>query len=269
VTPPISSTQPPSVTEAGRPARLRVLCADDEPLARETLRALVEAEAGLELVALCTDGDTALAAARALLPDLLVLDVRMPGRSGIEVVEGLAETERPLVVFATAYDDHAVAAFDLHAVDYLLKPFDDARFRMALARARERLAHEGPEAGRERLDRFVRSRRSEVLAIPRDGRVDYVPHTDVVWVEAADQYVELHLVGGRRELLRASMAQLEKVLGEDTFLRVHRSALVALARVRRIETFATGTGELVLDDGTVVPVARTRLAVAKRRLAAR
>ncbi|MEZ6014159.1 MAG: LytTR family DNA-binding domain-containing protein [Planctomycetota bacterium] len=248
---------------------LRVLCADDEPLARETLRALVEAEAGLELVALCSDGDEALRRARELEPDLLVLDVQMPGRSGIEVVEGLAESARPLVVFATAHDDHAVAAFDLHAVDYLLKPFDDARFRMALTRARERLAREGPGPGRERLDRLVRSRGSELLALPREGRVEYVPHAEILWVEAADQYVEVHLVGGRKELLRASMAQLERVLGDEAFLRVHRSALVALARVRRIETFPSGTGELVLEDGTVVPIARTRLAVVKRSLAAR
>jgi two-component system LytT family response regulator len=247
-------------------SRLRVLCADDEPLARETLRSLVDAEDGLELVALCADGEEALAEARRLAPDLLVLDVRMPRRSGIEVVEGLGEDQRPLVVFATAHDDHAVAAFDLHAVDYLLKPFDDARFRTALARARERLLREGPEAGRERLERLVRSRGSERLALPREGRVEYVPHADVVWVEAADQYVELHLTDGRRELLRASMAQLEKVLGED-FLRVHRSALVALARVRRVETHAAGTGELQLDTGARVPVARTRLALVKRRLA--
>jgi len=248
---------------------LRVLCADDEPLARETLRALVMAEADLDLVALCADGDEALAEARALRPDLLVLDVRMPGHSGLEVVEGLAESERPLVVFATAHDDHAVAAFELHAVDYLLKPFDDARFRTALRRARERLLQEGPAEGRARLDRLVRSSGSELLAVPREGRVEYVPHADIVWVEAADQYVELHLVGGRKELLRASMAQLERVLGEERFLRVHRSALVALARVRRIETLPSGTGELVLEGGAQVPVARTRLAVAKRRLAAR
>lgn len=248
---------------------LRVLCADDEPLARETLRALVEAEKGLELVAVCRDGDEALTRARELAPDLLVLDVRMPGRSGIEVVEGLAEDERPLVVFATAHDDHAVAAFDLHAVDYLLKPFDDARFRMALARARERLAREGPGPGRERLDRLVRSRGTGLLAVPRDGRVDYVPHEEIVWVEAADQYVELHLRDGRTVLLRASMGQLERVLGDEAFLRVHRSALVALAEVRRVETHPSGTGELVLVDGARVPVARTRLAVVKRRLATR
>lgn len=249
--------------------RLRVLCADDEPLARDTLRDLVNADPSLELVALCSDGDEALARARELAPDLLVLDVRMPGRSGIEVALGLPPEQRPLVVFATAHDDHAVAAFDVHAVDYLLKPFDDARFARALERARERLAREGPDAARERIDGLARARDHALIPIPRDGRVDYVPHADVVWVEAADQYVELHLAGGRKELLRASMAQLERVLGDARFLRVHRSALVALARVRRIETFATGTGELVLDDGTVVPVARTRLAVVKRRLAAR
>lgn len=248
---------------------LRVLCADDEPLARETLRGLVEAEPGLELVALCSDGDEALARALALTPDLLVLDVRMPGRSGIAVVQGLPETQRPLVVFATAHDDHAVAAFELHAVDYLLKPFDDARFRTALERARERLAREGPEPGRERLEQLVHAREHELLALPREGRVEYVPHAEIVWVEAADQYVEVHLADGRKELLRASMAQLEKVLGDEAFLRVHRSALVAVARVRRLDTLPSGTGELALVDGTTVPVARTRLAVVRRRLAAR
>jgi len=250
-------------------APLRVLCADDEPLARETLRTLVEAQPGLVLVALCADGDEALAQARALAPDLMVLDVQMPGRTGLEVVEAIPVDERPLVVFATAHDDHAVAAFELHAVDYLLKPFDDQRLAKALERARERLAREGPEIGQARLDRLVRSSAHDVIAVPHEGRVNYVPHAEIIWVEAADQYVELHLTGGRRELLRASMAQLERVLGADTFLRVHRSALVAVARVRRIETHPSGTGELQLEGGALVPVARTRLAVVKRRLAAR
>ena len=245
---------------------LRVLCADDEPHARHTLERLVESDPSLELVASCQNGTDALARAVELKPDLLVLDVRMPGATGLDVVAALPFEERPLVVFATAFDDHAVEAFDLHAVDYLLKPFDDARFAKALERARERLKAEGPGPGRARLEGMLEERGEDRLAIHREGQLVLVPFDRIVWVEAADQYVRLHLVGGGEELMRASMAHVEKRLPESDFLRVHRSAIVARRAVRGLNSSTSGTGQMQLADGTSIPVSRTRLALVRRVL---
>lgn len=248
-------------------AALDVLVADDEPHALSALEALVHADEGLRLVASCADGASALEAAAKHRPDLMVLDVRMPGLTGLEVVAALPADVRPLVVFATAHDDHAVEAFDLHAVDYLLKPFDDERFRRALERARERRRDEGPEPGRTRIAGVIEEGGGERIAIPREGRVTLVPFGDLEWVEAADQYVRLHLMDGREELMRASMGHLEKRLSSATsqrFMRVHRSAIVRVDRIRELRAGGSGTGRLTLAGGQEVPVSRTRWALVKR-----
>ncbi|MEM1449873.1 MAG: LytTR family DNA-binding domain-containing protein [Planctomycetota bacterium] len=247
-------------------APLRVLCADDEPHALEALQRLVTANPSLELVASCRDGASALAQAVELEPDLMILDVRMPGATGLDVVAALPPEARPLVVFATAHDDHAVEAFDLHAVDYLLKPFDDDRFERALERARERLRSEGPDAGRERLEGMLEERGEDRLAIHREGQLVLVPFGDILWVEAADQYVRVHLDGGGEELMRASMGHMEKRLPVSEFLRVHRSAIVARRAVRGVQSATSGTGRMQLVDGTSVPVSRTRLALVRKAL---
>lgn len=247
-------------------ARIRVLVADDEPAARAALTALVEADPTLELVAECADGSEALNRATELAPDLLILDVRMPGATGLEVVAALPEDRRPLVVFATAHDDHAVDAFDLHAVDYLLKPFDDERFRKALERARARRSDEGPDAGRERLEGVLQDRGEDRIVVPREGSMVLVPFDELEWIEAADQYVRLHLVDGREELMRASMGHLEKRLGGSTFMRVHRSAIVRVDRVVELSSATSGTGRIRLKGGAKVPVSRTRLALVRRAL---
>lgn len=247
-------------------APLRVLVADDEPNALSALESLVHAAGDLELVASCRTGEEALARTLELSPDLLVLDVRMPGATGLDVVAALPEDHRPLVVFATAHDDHAVDAFELHAVDYLLKPFDDARFQKALERASARRREEGPERGRERIAGVLEERGEDRLAIHREGRLVLVPFDDIVWVEAADQYVRLHLYDGGDELMRASMGHLEKRLPSRTFMRVHRSAIVRLAEVRDLSSSTSGTGKIRLRDGRELPVSRTRLALVRRAL---
>lgn len=245
---------------------LRVLVADDEPSALAALTSLVEKDSSLELVAACADGVDALARATELAPDLLILDVRMPGATGLEVVAALPEGRRPLVVFATAHDDHAVDAFELHAVDYLLKPFDDERFRKALERARARRRDEGPDAGQDRLEGVLQDRGEDRVVIPREGSMVLVPFDDLEWVEAADQYVRLHLVDGGEELMRASMGHLEKRLGGERFMRVHRSAIVRVDRVVELSSATSGTGRIRLRGGAEVPVSRTRLALVRRAL---
>ena len=245
---------------------LRVLCADDEPHARESLERLVAADPGLELVGSCGDGEAAIELARELSPDLLVLDIRMPGASGLDVVAALAPEHRPLVVFATAHDDHAVEAFELHAVDYLLKPFDDERFARALDRARERRRREGAAPGRARLEGLLEERGEDRLVIHREGQMVMVPFAEILWVEAADQYVKIHRTEGGVELMRASMGSVEKRLPEASFLRVHRSAIVSRGAVRSLQSSTSGTGRLTLEGGTTVPVSRARMAVVRRAL---
>ena len=244
----------------------RVLVADDEPHARTVLETLVQSDPSLELVASCVNGEEALQQVIATKPDLLILDVRMPGASGLEVVAAIPEDERPLVVFATAHDDYAVDAFELHAVDYLLKPFDDERFRKALDRARVRRREEGPGPGRERLQVVIEEGGEDRIAIHREGRLIFVTFDDLEWVEAADQYVRLHTIDGRDELMRASMGHLEKRLDAARFLRVHRSAIVRTDRVIEVSSATSGTGKIRLRGGSSVPVSRTRLALVRKAL---
>lgn len=246
--------------------RLRVLVADDEPNALTVLRTLVESDPTLDLVSACSDGAMALEQALALNPDLLILDVRMPGATGLEVVSALPEDLRPLVVFATAHDDHAVDAFELHAVDYLLKPFDDERFHKALERARVRRREEGPGPGNARIAGVIEEGGEDRIAIPREGQIVLVPFDDLEWVESADQYVRLHLVSGREELMRASMSHLEKRLGTGRFMRIHRSAIVRIDLVRQVSSATSGTGRVRMAGGAQVPVSRTRLALVRRAL---
>ena len=260
--------------------RLRVLAAEDEPMARATLRRLLSAERDVELLGVCADGIDALEQVRATRPDLLLLDVQMPGRTGFEVVEALEPGERPLVIFTTAYDHYAIRAFEVHAVDYLLKPFDDARFASALQRAREQLAHADARAGGDELNQLLRTVREgepqEVAAsepspagklrIQREGSTTWVAIDAIEWIESADQYVRLHTRDGGDHLMRESMAKLERELDSQTFSRVHRSAIVRLDRVTRLESTGAGGGRLFLEGGQEVPVSRSRMAALRRRL---
>lgn len=259
---------------------LRVAIVDDEPMARASLRKLLAEDAEVELVAELANGDDALRALPELAPDLVFLDVEMPGKTGFEVVAALPGSSLPLIVFVTAYDQYALKAFEVHAVDYLLKPFDDDRFRTALERAKERLLQERVlDVGHELagLLSAVNARAAGVpegapreplptrLAIHREGRVDWVDTSELRWVEAADQYVMLHTASGEH-LMRESMHELERRLDPLRFLRVHRSAIVALAHVRSFERQASGGGRLLLDRGEWLPVSRSRAAALMQRL---
>lgn len=257
---------------------LRVAIADDEPLARATLRGLLEADPEVELVAECRNGDEAVSAVRAEAPDLLFLDVQMPGRDGFAVLDELGEDDSPRVVFVTAYDRYALRAFDVHAVDYLLKPFTDERFRQALGRAKAALAQEGAGGMGPEVAELLSAREAqgdpadsapaaplERLSIHREGRIELVETAAIEWIEAADQYVQIHADDGTH-LMRESLSRLERRLDPARFLRVHRSALVALDRVRSLESTGSGTGRLLLASGTTVPVSRARAPRVRERL---
>lgn len=261
------------------PPRTRVAIVDDEPLARESLRRLLAEDPEIEIVAECGDGRAAPNVLREARPDLVFLDVRMPGADGFEVLARLAPHERPLVVFVTAFDRYALQAFEVHAVDYLLKPFDDQRFYAALARAKETLRRERVVDASRRLADLLEavgpagaSHASTPqgpiprIPVPHAGRVELVDVDEIVWIEAAGQYVRLHTTGGRVHLLRDSLASLGERLDPARFLRVHRSAIVALDRVRRLDR-TPGGGRVLLDDDEWVPVSRSHVAELRARLA--
>ena len=246
----------------------RVLIVDDEPPARRKLRDLFAGAPDFALAGECEDGDQAVARLASEDFDLVLLDVRMPGRSGLEVVRAVGPANLPPVVFVTAFDDHAVEAFELHALDYLLKPFDRARFQAMLARARAEIAERRRGGLAVRLERLLaesaRLHPSEPLVLRAGGRKLLVDPSEIEWVAAADNYLRVH-VAGAEHLVRGTLAALEKCLAPHGHLRVHRSLLVHPRAVRQLLPQRSGEVKLVLRDGTVLVAARTyRRALAER-----
>jgi len=255
--------------------RIRTLVVDDEPLAREGLLALLSDDPEIEVVAACSDGREALGAMRRLHPALLFLDVQMPEMDGFEVLEALESDEEtaPVVVFVTAYDQYALRAFEMHALDYLLKPFDDDRFDKALRRAKTQVRQEQADVLSRRLMAMLETYRGggvpepeaeaeggsylTRLAIRSSGRVVFLKTEEIDWIGAADYYVELH-AGGKAHLLREPMARLEEKLDPKRFLRIHRSAIINVDRVREVRTSPLGERFVLLTDGTKLKLSRSR-----------
>jgi two-component system LytT family response regulator len=241
---------------------------DDEPPARQTLRMLLAREKDFALVAECGHGGEAVAAVAAWRPDVLFLDVRMPGLDGFAVLRELGADAVPAVVFVTAYDRYAAQAFEQHAVEYLLKPFTDERFADVVDHVRRRLRERALATLGERLPDLlagaVRGDRRQLVV--RDGsRTCVIAEADITWIEAEDYYVGIH-ANGRRVLARESLKAIEDRLDPATFARVHRSAIVNTRWIKAIEPVASGDQRLVLTDGTVLRVSRTHRAALMRRL---
>lgn len=240
---------------------LRVLLVDDEPLVRRGLRAFLAGERDVEIVGEARNGAEAVTAIEALAPALVFLDVQMPGLDGFGVVAEVGADRMPAVVFVTAFDEYALRAFEVHAVDYLLKPFDEPRFRTALARARERIAaRRTPTAADPRLEALLaelrpRAEYAERLLVKGHERVLVVNVEDVDYVEAADNYVRLHTRSGRH-LMRETIKAMEARLDPRRFARIHRSAIVNLARVRELQPLFNGEMAVVLKDGTTLTMSR-------------
>jgi two-component system, LytTR family, response regulator len=240
--------------------RVRVLVADDEPLARERLRTLLAKEDWVEVIAECPNGTETIDAITRLQPDLVFLDVQMPGASGFEVIEAIGPARMPLVVFVTAFDRYALRAFDVHALDYLLKPFDRDRFHDTLARARQHLERRTNGDLERRLLELVQdlapaSQRMERFVIKAGGRVFFVRADEIDWIEAAGNYVKLH-VGGEAHLFRETMNALESRLDPDTFFRIHRSHIVNIERVRELQPWFNGEYVVFLRNGTRLTLSR-------------
>jgi len=237
-------------------AELRVLVVDDEPLVREGIRVWLEREVDLRLLGEARNGKEAVERIRELRPDLVLLDVHMPGMDGLAVVAALAPEERPAFVFVTAHSEYAIRAFDMHAVDYLLKPFDAERLATALRRARARMA-----AGKvDRLEELLGTLRPapaypERLLLKHEGTVVVVPANDIDWVEAADNYVNVHARTGRY-MVREPLKQIEAKLDPARFARAHRSAIVNLSRVKSLNPLTAGEYIVTLTTGTRLTLSR-------------
>jgi two-component system LytT family response regulator len=226
------------------PRRIRALVVDDEPLARSNLTVLLRRDPEIDVVRECGSGMDALAEIRNSKPDLVFIDVQMPECDGFDVLEMLGRDLPPAVVFVTAYDQYALRAFEAGALDYLMKPFDNARFNRALERAKERIAPDRNPL--PTLDRF---------AVKSAGQVSFLKTSEIDWIEAADYYSCLH-VGARTHLLRRSMAELEQELDQAVFCRIHRSTIVKLDRVRGLKLNESGEYDVLLDNGTRLRLSR-------------
>ena len=241
-------------------SNLRILIADDEPLARARLRSLLPADIALEVVGECASGTEALEAIRRDKPDIVFLDMQMPGCDGLQVVSGLAPAERPAIVFVTAHDKFAVDAFGVRAVDYVLKPFDRQRLETALERAAEFVSARRAGSLGARIEDLIAGapgpRKPERLAVKADGRFIFLKFDEIVWVEAADNYIVVHTQPGQRLMVRETLSSVERRLGHQQFTRVNRSALVRIDQVKELQPNAQGDYTVLLRQGMRLPLSR-------------
>ena len=271
-------------------APLRVLIVDDEPLGRQRIADLLRTDRGVEIVGMIGDGVSAVEAIRTEEPDLVFLDVQMPGMSGLDVVRTIGAAEMPPTVFVTAYDKHALTAFDLAAIDYLVKPFDDDRFEQAFQRARRMAWLEAADQLRKRLLAVLgemgsakreltemrdmktasavpppASRFIERIPVESRGKVRFIPVAEIDCILASGPYAEL-VVGDRKHLIREAMQNLEDQLDPSRFFRIHRSAIVQLDRVEALLKSPSGECDAQLRNGLKIKVARGRREELERRL---
>ncbi len=237
---------------------IRTLIVDDEPLSRRRIRDLLDGEPDFVLVGECGDGESAMTALRERPCDLVFLDVQMPGLDGLEIARRLVSASGPAVIFVTAHDCYALPAFEVHAVDYLLKPFDRLRFRKALAWARMAIHRDRGEAPSDSLPSELSAGRKplERVTIKSAGKVYFLKTKDIDWVEAAGNYLRLH-VGSAEHLLRETMNNLEARLDPEHFWRIHRSTLVNVDRIRELQPLFHGDYVVILRDGKELTLSRT------------
>jgi two-component system LytT family response regulator len=237
---------------------LRAIIADDEPLARTRLRRLLAAEDDVEIVAECGDGRETIAAITRLTPDVVFLDIEMPEQDGFEVLAGLAGSRPPAVVFVTAYDQHAIRAFEEHALDYMLKPVDATRLSRSVERARAQLQQGEVSEKLAAIMRDLRANReaSGRLAVRSRGRITFVRINDISYIEAAGNYARVH-AASEGHLIRETMTALEEKLDPRRFVRIHRSTIVNVEAIRELRPWFGGDTIVVMNDGTELTLSRT------------
>jgi two-component system, LytTR family, response regulator len=233
-------------------SKLRLLIVDDEPLIRRGIRKIVSTLADIEIVAECGSGKEAIQAISSGRPDLVLLDVQMPDGTGLEVVRDVGPRNMPPVIFITAYDEYAVNAFELNAVDYVLKPFDEARLLESIERARKRIGGQNQAALAEKLEILLanQARKWAERIIVRCGeRYEFVPTESIDWIESANNYVQLHC-GPKQYLLAETLTNLETRLDPAKFARIHRGRIVNTRRIMAVHPLFSGTYEMELVGGT-------------------
>jgi two-component system LytT family response regulator len=239
--------------------KILTLIVDDEPLARGRLRQLLEAEPDIELAGECSNGLEAVAAIRAKRPGLIFLDIQMPELDGFSVLESLDEGRKPVIVFVTAHDKFALRAFEVHAADYLLKPFNRERFHTALRRALERARRDDGAALRERqsalLTDLAAAKSPERFIVKSGGRIGWVRPEEIYWIEAADNYVELHLED-KTHLVRETLNAIEGRLAAGEFIRISRSVIVNKSRVRELQRLFYGSYVVTLQNEVKLTLSR-------------
>jgi two-component system LytT family response regulator len=241
---------------------IRTLVVDDEPLARERIKRFLAAEPDLELVGECAEGREAVAAIQTLKPDLVFLDIQIPELDGFGVLKAIPIEQMPAVVFVTAYDRYALQAFDVNALDYLLKPYNRERFRKAVERARAQLSNGAKGELNERLISLLENfkteppRHLERLMIKSSGRVFFLRAEELDWIEADGNYLRVH-VGRESHLIRETMNRLASKLDPDKFLRIHRSTLVNIERIKELQPLFSGDYVVILRDGKQLTLSRS------------
>lgn len=236
--------------------KIRTLVVDDEPIARARVVSLLRNEIDIEVVGECSSGRQALTAIEAMTPDLLFLDIQMPEGDGLDLARTIQNNGNPAVVFVTAYDEYALKAFEVHALDYLLKPFSAERFRSALGHAREHVSTRRKQtpAGSTPARSDDSARRSRLM-IKSSGRIHFVRMADIDWCEAAGNYVRVH-VGPQEHLVRETMAHLVAQLDAQQFVRIHRSTIVNVDRIQEMQSSFNGEYVVQLRTGTRLTLSR-------------
>jgi two-component system LytT family response regulator len=239
-------------------SRLRALIVDDEALVRSSIRSGLSALDGVEIIGECDSGSQAIDAILSERPDLVLLDIQMQDCTGLDVVQRVGPEQMPAVIFVTAFDEYAVKAFELNAIDYLLKPFDDERLSNSVRRAQKRIAERKQTALAEQLQALLDSRSqkwAQRIVVRNGERFDFVPVDSIDWIESANNYVQLHC-GARSYLLSDTLTNLENKLNPATFLRIHRRRIVNVSRVVAVHSLLGGVYEMELRSGTRLPTGR-------------
>lgn len=241
---------------------VRAVIIDDEPLAREKIKLFSQKEPDLKIVASCENGSKALEAIVTHSPDLLFLDIQMPEMTGFQLLEKIPKQSLPGIIFITAYDEFALRAFEFHALDYLLKPFDKNRFHNAVEHAKKILSNKGErETATEQISVLLNSLKKtsptiERLIVKTHGRILFLRISEVDWIESAGNYVKLH-INAETHLLRETMNHLEERLDKTAFVRIHRSAIVNIERIKEMQPWFNGEYKIVLKNLTELILSKT------------
>lgn len=240
--------------------KIRTVIADDEPLSRERLRKLISKEDELELIKACENGQEAIDFLKDELPDLLFLDIQMPEIDGFEVLKQIDYENIPCIVFVTAYDEYALRAFEVNALDYLLKPFDQQRFVKAVNRVKDQLKNKSQAQLDTRLTKLVNTLDKnnnylDRIMIKANGRVYFVKTNEIDWIEAAGNYLKLHC-DKKNHMVRETMSNMEEKLDPDQFFRIHRSVIVNIEKIRELQPWFHGDYMITLLDGQKLTMSR-------------